>query len=562
MKASKALLVLENAAVCAGRRRILETTNWTIFSDQHWAVVGPTGSGKSLLVDAILRKRPLASGSIRYFFDRAKTVSPSSRTYLYPGDIVRLSPDDGGFAGNRAAPFYQARWHSMEAEEWPLVSHYLDPEHLMKRHPYQVLKKTGNFSESRKARDSLLSVLDARHLLSRRLHQLSNGELRKIQIIRALMQSPQILIIEGPFAGLDADSRIGMQQILEELLRKAAIRLLLVDASLDAIPAGITHVLCVSEGRVLAKGARSEVIANPAVKALSAPRSDTRPMGVPEVSPEGGATDQTDPSFSAGRQAPGKRRRQNETPLVDMRHVSLRYGNRFVLADINWKMLSGQHWAIQGPNGSGKSSLISLILADNPQAYANDIRLFGKKRGTGESIWEIKRHIGFVAPELQRAYSGSFDCRQVVCSGFFDSIGLYRPPTHTQANAADRWMKALHLDRLSDRCFREVSEGEKRLVLIARALVKNPRLLVLDEPCAALDAILCRRILQVLDAICRREAKRGAGMHLIYITHQPEATPAAVTHVLRLENGCIVAAVRRDALFEGSITSIDSEKGV
>lgn len=531
MKAHTPLLSLENAAIRTGSETAFENTHWTIDAGQHWAVTGPTGSGKSLLIDALVRRRALACGRIRYFFDTPGSSRMEGRGYLYPGEIIRISPADSGLSNCLTGLYHQARWHSMESEEWPEVASYLAPENLAKRSPYEVLPKTADFSETLALRDELLSRLGARRLLSRRLHQLSNGELRKVEIIRALMQTPEMLILENPMAGLDAASRSAMQEIMETLLRRRRVCILLVEAALDRLPEGITHVLCVSGRRVLRQGRRPAVLNDPAVKSLFEPEAGPRTGLAPAALPKA--------PFPAGKQTPA------EAPLIEMNRVSLCYGDEYVLSDICWRMQPGEHWAIQGPNGAGKSSLMSLVLADNPQAYANDIRLFGKKRGSGESIWEIKQHIGFAAPELQRAYNGAFTCRQVVCSGFFDSIGLYRDPGKERAERAAQWMQALRLAHLSDRFFREVSEGEKRLVLIARALVKSPRLLVLDEPCSALDKSRCRRIIRVLDALADRGRDRG-GPHLLYITHQQAEIPAAVTHVLRLENGRVVFAGRRE----------------
>ena len=531
MKNCDPLLCLENAAIRTGSETVFENTCWTIYSGQHWAVAGPTGAGKSLLIDAVVRKRSLASGRIRYFFDPTASSSPQGRGYCYPGEIIRICPADSGLSNSMNALYYQARWHSMETEQWPEVRSYLAPENLMKQNPYEVLAPTNHFSERLSLRDELLSRLGARHLLARRLHQLSNGELRKIEMIRALMQNPKILVIETPLAGLDEASRSIMQEILKTLMQRRDVSILLVDAALESLPEGLTHMLCVSGRRVLKQGPYSEVVNDPAVTSLFAPTAEPDPGPALSLLPEA--------PFLSGSQ------RINESSLIAMHRVSLCYGGVDVLKDISWRMQPGEHWAIQGPNGAGKSSLMSLILADNPQAYANEIWLFGKKRGSGESIWEIKQHIGFVAPELQLAYSGGFTCRQVVCSGFFDSIGLYRDPGKERKARAEQWIRALHLENLADRFFRDVSEGEKRLALIARALVKSPRLLVLDEPCSALDKSRCSRIIRVLDLLVNHRSNPGAP-HLLYITHQQAEIPAAVTHVMRLENGRVVFAGHRE----------------
>jgi molybdate transport system ATP-binding protein len=223
-----------------------------------------------------------------------------------------------------------------------------------------------------------------------------------------------------------------------------------------------------------------------------------------------------------------------------LQHASVNYQDVPVLHDITWTMRQGEHWAIRGPNGAGKSTLLSLILADNPQAYANDLKLFGRQRGSGESIWDIKQRIGWVAPELNNFYQSHDTCRMVVCSGFFDSIGLYHDVTPAQAQVAAAWMQALGIEALAGQSFQAVSIGEQRLILLARALVKQPSLLILDEPCQGLDAPHRTRIIDLLDSLCQQTQ-----VSLLYVTHHTDELPQAITHVLELERGRIRA--REDA---------------
>jgi molybdate transport system ATP-binding protein len=222
--------------------------------------------------------------------------------------------------------------------------------------------------------------------------------------------------------------------------------------------------------------------------------------------------------------------------LVSLRQVRVAYGESVILTDVTWTVRAGECWALQGPNGSGKTTLLSLLNGDNPQAYANDIRLFGRPRGSGESIWDLKRRIGWVAPEMQAHYAPATACREVVASGFFDSIGLYRDPTAEQQAEVARWLAGLGLAAHADQPFGALSAGEQRLVLFARALVKNPPLLVLDEPCVGLDPANRDRIVRLVDALGRQP-----GRALIYVTHHEEELPPAITHRLRLAQGRVVA---------------------
>jgi molybdate transport system ATP-binding protein len=221
--------------------------------------------------------------------------------------------------------------------------------------------------------------------------------------------------------------------------------------------------------------------------------------------------------------------------LIKMQEVSVHYGQVPVLQNITWTVRRGERWALLGKNGAGKTTLLSLILADNPQAYANPITLFGRRRGSGESIWEIKRSIGWVSPELHIYYRQSVSLLDVVCSGFSDSVGFAHACSVEQAAIASHWIEALGLAIPPNSPFSSLSAGQQRLALLARALVKNPPVLILDEPCQALDEPHRAHFLQFLDRLCALTP-----LTLIYVTHLKGEIPAAITHQLRLEGGKII----------------------
>ena len=216
--------------------------------------------------------------------------------------------------------------------------------------------------------------------------------------------------------------------------------------------------------------------------------------------------------------------------VVDMHQVNIRYGNRTILKDLDWTVMNGERWALSGPNGSGKSTLLSLVCADNPQSYACDITLFDRPRGSGESIWDIKKHIGYVSPEMHRSYKRNLPVIRIVASGLMDSIGLYAVPDQKDYEKCRWWMNIFGISELAERPFLQLSSGEQRLVLLARAFVKDPQLLILDEPLHGLDLWNRQLVKDVIETFCQRRNKT-----MIMVTHYQEDLPAVITHSLWLE---------------------------
>ena len=221
------------------------------------------------------------------------------------------------------------------------------------------------------------------------------------------------------------------------------------------------------------------------------------------------------------------------SPLIELRGVNVTYGEREVLKNVSWTVHAGERWAVLGPNGSGKTTLLALLCGDHPQAYANDLWLFGRKRGSGESIWEIKSHIGLVSPELHLYFAEPLTAFQTAATGFFDVLA-HRPTSAAQDAEVRRLFEEFGLSSLGNRLFRQLSLGEQRLVLLVRALVKRPPLLVLDEPFQGLDEQAIERARGWLDQ--RLEADQT----LLFVSHHAEEIPRTVHRRLRLEAGCVV----------------------
>jgi len=476
---------MKGVCVSRGESPGFPAVDWTISEGQHWAILGDSGSGKSLLIDALIRQAPLGAGTISYFFD--STTLPAR--FPPPGSISTFSSSESRrFLAGRLG-YIQARWEGSAQ---------------LQAGPARELLNAGSDWK-------LIKSLRIDQVLDRPIISLSSGEFRKFMLARALSGAPRLLVLEDPFSGLDRESAGELRQCLESLCRSPRPGLVMMISKPEDLLEGISHLIEVENYRVVRMGPLSRT----AVIALR----------------EGSSRERIRPALreKVGQKTAGQ-------TIIEMRDVGVRYADSQILQGINWTVQEGENWAVLGPNGAGKSTLLSLVTADNPQAYANDIRLFGRRRGSGESIWDIKQQIGSVSPELQLCYPPEVTALEVVCSGLFDSIGLYRSCSTEQEAGANAWLDNLGTPGAGPRTFWSLSAAEQRLVLLARALIKRPRLLVLDEPCLGLDASHVERFLSRLDDVCQRQPTT-----VLYVTHRPEELPPNTSHVLKLERGRIVS---------------------
>ena len=209
--------------------------------------------------------------------------------------------------------------------------------------------------------------------------------------------------------------------------------------------------------------------------------------------------------------------RETFNPLIQLNNLSVSYGERPIIKNINWDIKPGEFWQLIGPNGSGKSTILSLISGDNPKGYMADMTLFGIKKGSGETVWDIKKHIGFYTSEMLRGFKRRDTIESMIISGFVDSIGLYSYPTDRQMRIAQQWISLLNMSAIKDKSFQFLSNGHKRLVLIARAMVKHPPLLILDEPTNGLDDTDAQLFSELVNKIAQE-----SDTAIIYVSHRKE----------------------------------------
>ncbi len=487
-------LSLEHITVRNLDKTLLREFTWQVRTGEHWAIVGNSGSGKTSLLHTILGKNNVINGSIRhYFYERFRQTHEVTDPYFNYRRLIQMAGHHHDFRNlsHTTDFYYQQRFNSMDSEDAPTVSAYLDGQMA---HP-------------------LLAPLEVARLADKQLIKLSNGETRRVMIARALLQQPALLLLDNPFMGLDVQSRRAFHGIVDHVAKSGTTVVLVTTP--NEIPASITHVLHLHEGRIAGTYTRQAFLE----------------QYRPEAPAPAGLEIDTALLTSLIADAPP----MTFGHIVRMENIHVQYGQNVILDGINWTVKPHEQWALLGPNGSGKSTLLSLINADNPQSYANKIELFDRKRGSGESIWDIKKKIGFVSPELHQYFQSDATCLQVTGSGFFDTIGYSRTCTPEQLEKAGGWMRLLEIAPFAGEKFKQVPESVQRLVLLARALVKNPPLLIFDEPVQGLDAHQKNHFKAVIEALCRH-----LPVTLIYVTHYEEELPAGVQYFLRIRNGKMI----------------------
>ena len=463
--------------------RMKKPINLHIGKGEHIAIVGPNGGGKSLLVDTITGRYPLLMNEVAYDF------SPSESEMVC--DNVKYITFRDSYGDSDATYYYQQRWNTHDIDETPIVRDLLPA------------------CADGELKDALYDLFGVEAMLDKHIILLSSGELRKFQLTRTLLSGPRVLIMDNPFIGLDAKTRDLLHVLLRRLTEMTRLQVILVLSKTDDIPEFITHVIPVEDRTCGDKISLQEYLHQ---------HREVPAHVLPEEKRE------------RILNLPYGENLYHAEHIVDLNKVSIRYGDRTILKDLDWTVRCGEKWALSGDNGSGKSTLLSLVCADNPQSYACDIALFGRKRGSGESIWEIKKHIGYVSPEMHRAYLKNLPAIDIVASGLHDSIGLYRKMQEKDRAVCEWWMDIFGIADLKDRNFLQLSSGEQRMVLLARAFVKDPELLILDEPLHGLDMWNRRLVKDVIEAFCERKDKT-----MIMVTHYREELPAVITNALYLK---------------------------
>ena len=481
---AKPIVRIESGLPMVREWQLAAPVDFVFGAGEHIAVFGRNGAGKTKLVEIILGRHPVKKGIIEYAFP-----SPVRK---YVSENVKYLAFKDCYGGETEQNYYlQQRWNSWD----------VDDERIL----------------------------------------LSSGELRKHSLSKVLGTEPCLLILDNPFVGLDAASRLVLGEQLRAIVQGGKTSLMLVLSREDEIPPFMTHVVEVKDEVVLPKKRLAEWLAERNSEEASRKGMACGPgqdcgsglaCGPGQAISTGDAHCNADsPSSENGPSA----RRAADDPasspeIVRLNKVTIRYGERTILKDLDWVVRKGEHWSLTGPNGSGKSTLLGLVCADNPQSYACDISLFGRKRGSGESIWDIKKHIGYVSPELHRSFKRDITAERIVANGLRDFHGLFTKANEEEIRTARKCLERFGAGHLAGTSFLNMSSGEQRIVLLARAFVKNADLLILDEPFHGLDDENVRMVRGIIEEYCQNPDNT-----LLMVTHRMEELPSCIDHNLTLK---------------------------
>lgn len=460
-------MIVTDVTIIKNNQLLLQVEQLELAANQSMLICGDNASGKSLLAQII-------SGDIK----------PESGQVVTPENIASVS---------------FALENNMLAED----RHNDDSENI-----------DGGIDWGRSAREMIgggamfeqtIELLQIEPLLDKPFKILSTGETRKILLAQALIKQPELLILDEPYAGLDIGSQRHLTAVLEQLISQGT-SIVLIDFYHDELPKNIDNIVLMQAGKVILYDQKDRVLTSPVWQQANKHKI-TLPHHLPDC---------YDYQHLTG-----------DKPFIEIKELSIQYQDNKVFSGLNWSFKPGQHWRLSGPNGCGKSTLLGLINGDNPKAYGQDITLFGIKRGSGETVWDIKRHYGLVSAQFHRDYRASCSVLGVVISGFFDSIGLYETPSEQQIAIAKQWLTLLAIECADNTPFSKLSYGEQRLVLIARAVVKLPLILILDEPCLGLDNHNRAQVLALIDYITRH-----SNTHILFVSHDARDQLACLTHQL------------------------------
>ncbi|MGR5195640.1 molybdate ABC transporter ATP-binding protein ModF [Vibrio rotiferianus] len=440
----------------------LSIDNWHIEAGQSWGIFSSDGDIGSMLGDLLCGEITPESGELNVEGCQIAQVSLSEQQRLLELEIEK---DDTDFLD------------------------YIDQGSSV----YNLIVEV---CQDETFAQSLIEELDLSHLTGSGFRVLSTGETRRVMLARALAAKPDLVLLDNPFTGLDVEHRASLATYLQTL--SLSVQILITFSRESDMPDWLDQVALFNGGKLESTMDKQSWDQHPIITQINSQSEK-----------------QSEEMMALIRQH--QHTTHFENPIFELKNGKVEYTDKTIFTDLNWRIDKNQHWQVKGPNGCGKSTLLGLIFGDHPQCYSNDIHIFGKKRGSGESIWEIKQHIGMVSSALHLQYRVNCSALEVILSGFYDSIGLYSQPTKNEINIAKDWLTILHMTQYQKTPFKQLEYGQQRLLLIARAIVKQPALLILDEPYQGLDYLGRMLVKNTLGLIAKEKLSQ-----LLYVSHYQE----------------------------------------
>lgn len=448
---------------------------WQIKRGEHWAIFETQDKVGTIIADLLCGELIPSHGSVEIGQQRIEQVSLLSLQRLLD---IEDANDDTDF---------------LDQIDFGSTVHTLVYQH----------------ATNDRVAEQLLQDLNLLHLRERGIKQLSTGETRRLMIAIALSKSPSLLVLHDPFSGLDVQHRKLLSQYLFSL--SMHVQMIIITSRQDEVPSWIDHIALFDAGTLTQQLSYQEWQSHPVLAQLKAQSAKQSLDWLDLIRRH-------------------KQQHQFSDPLVSISNGKVEYVDGKIFTGVNWQIKRGEHWQIRGPNGCGKSTLLGLIFGDHPQCYSNDIQIYGMQRGSGETVWDIKKHTGMVSSALHAQYKVNCSALEVVLSGFYDSIGLYNKPSKQQIQVAQEWLTILHLQHVAQQGFRSFAYSQQRLLLIARAIIKQPCLLIVDEPYQGLDFLGRQLVMNTLDMIARENLSQ-----LLYVSHHNEDTLPSVNHFADFE---------------------------
>lgn len=495
------LIALNNVSVNTEGHTLLSGVTWQLKRGENWALLGGNGAGKSSLLRLIRSELwPDAGGAGKRIYNLDGNPGESA---------VGIKKRIPLFSSELQDRYHRHRWDMSGREV--VYTGFFDSAWLHQ----------APADEQKESAERIIRELRLLPLCSKNFLEMSRGEARKILIARALVAGPDILALDEPCDGLDPSSAGKLLQMIEAVA-SSGIPVLYATHRISELIPSITHVLIIGNGRIISQGAKDSVLAG---------------------GPDGAAIpDVQVPGNSKAPLSPYRGNNTGRSPLIRITNADVFIKDKKVLHDISWVMRKGEHWAVIGRNGAGKSTLLKLVAGDVYPALGGEISRF---RATGSgSIRNLRKRIGVVSPELQRDYSYNIKGLDAVISGFFSSVGLYDRITGRHRKKALHWIDFFHLQSLSRKRMQEMSYGEQRKILIARAMVNSPDILILDEPCSGLDGDSRSLFLSLMDEAAQ------SGVSLIMSSHQLDEMPSSITHVMIIDEGRIIVRGKREEILK------------